>query len=429
MTMNQLGIKLTNGYQQNFVYLSSILGLPVTDTASKLRLGKIVDLVAILKETYPTITGVIIKAERGKALFYVPWASVKDLTIGKNIEVEKFAIVPKDEVDLQNRIFLRESLLDKQVVDVFGAKVVRVNDLHLLKEQANLWLVHVDVGFSGLLRRLGWLTLYSRAIKWLFGYEITDKLITWKHIQPVALENGPSALQLKVDHAKMSELHPADISEILVDLGVEEREVVFDALDEDVAADTLEELPLKLRVQMAESLSLAKLARLIDDMPIDEAVDLMANLEKKLVTAIFKSLPQDKVKSIKELSKHSQDLAGSIMNTQYITARPNDTTAQIIEKLKNEAEEAESFHYVYIINESRELVGIVTLRQLLIAEPHELASDFMRKKIIQVNVDTDLREVAQIFTKYDFALVPVVDENNLLLGIITMKDALEAIYS
>ena len=427
--MNQTGIKLTNGYQQNFVFLSSILGLPVRDVANNARLGKVFDLIAVLRETYPAITGLIIKRRGKKCHFHIPWGDVKSLNIGKNIMVENASMVPENAVGLENRILLRESFLDQQVVDLSGAKVVRVNDLHLLKEQSNLWLVHMDVGFSGLLRRLGWLKIYTRIIKWLFGYEIVDKLISWKHVQPVMSENFSQALQLKVDHSKMSELHPADISEILADLGVEEREIVFGALEEDVAADTLEELPLKLRVQMAESLSLNKLARIIDDMPVDEAVDLLANLDDKLVTSIFKLLPPDKVKLIRELSKHSQNLAGSIMNTQYITAHPSDTTSQIIEKLKNEAEEAESFHYVYVINETGELVGLITLRQLLIADPHDLASDFMRKKIVKVSVDTDLREVAQIFTKYDFALVPVVDEQNKLLGIITMKDALETIYS
>jgi magnesium transporter len=427
--MNQTGIKLTNGYQQNFVFLSSILGLPVRDVASNARLGKVFDLIAVLRETYPAITGLIIKRRGKKDHFHIPWGDVKSLNVGKEIIVESASMVPEKAVSFGNRIFLRESFLDQQVVDLSGAKVVRVNDLHLLKEQSNLWLVHMDVGFSGLLRRLGWLKIYTRIIKWLFGYEIVDKLISWKHVQPVMSENFSQALQLKVNHSKMSELHPADISEILADLGVEEREIVFGALEEDVAADTLEELPLKLRVQMAESLGLNKLARIIDDMPVDEAVDLLANLKPRHVNSIYKLLPADQVKLMRELSKHSDDLAGSIMNTQYITANPGDTASKIIEKLKNEAEEAESFHYVYVLDDQGTLVGLITLRQLLIADPHDLASDFMRKKIVKVEVDTDLREVAQIFTKYDFALVPVVDTQDKLLGIITMKDALETIYS
>jgi CBS domain-containing protein/sporulation protein YlmC with PRC-barrel domain len=409
--------------------LSQIINLPVRDSMTGARLGRASDLVATLRETYPIVTGLVMKFRGARGRYYLPWDNVRKLAARKSIEVDKLPRLLERDFESGNEILLRDSFLDRQVVDISGAKVVRVNDLHLLKEQSKLWVVHMDVGFKGLLRRLGWLKPYNSIFKWLFSYELRDKLIAWRYVQPITPATVSQSLQLKVDHAKVSELLPADLSDILEDLGVDEREALFDSLDDSIAAGTLQELPLKIRIQMAESLSQARLARIINEMPTDEVVDLLAKLNKKLVNSLFKLLPSDKVTQIKDLLKHSEDLAGAIMNPQFIVTSPGATAGDVIARIKKEADETESLHYVYVVEDNGALIGVITLRQLLTTDLDQRVSEFMRKRPVKVHVDTDVKEVAQIFSKYDFDLVPVVDKKNKILGIITMKDAFESVYS
>jgi magnesium transporter len=413
----------------NFIYLSAILNLPVCDLVTGRRIGKVVDLAAVLKDVYPVVTDLIVKQKGKKGLYRITWSNIKNLGSGKFLTIDTKSLIPENGVDTESRILLRESFLDQQIVDISGAKVVRVNDLHLLQEQSNLWLVHMDVGFKGLLRRLGFLGPYNSLVKWLFSYELKDLLISWKYIQPITSVKMSKAVQLKVNHAKLSELHPADLSDILVDLGVDEREIVFNSLEEPLAADTLEELPMKIRTQVAESLSHEKLARILDEMPVDEAVDLLASLSPRLVNSIYNILPAEKVGQMKQLLRHSENRAGSIMNPAFIVTKEDSLSSEIINQLRNEAEETESLHYIYVVNNSDALVGVISLRQLLTADPNEPVSTFMKRKIMYVMADTDIRDVAQVFSKYNFALLPVVDENDRILGIITMRDAFEAVFS
>lgn len=415
--------------QKNFVYMSQLIGARVVDAAGGNALGYISDIAAGMRDMYPRVTGLIVRRRRFGKRVYVPWKNVRKIADTLTMSVEQTAdIVPLESRALENEILLRETFWDQQIVDISGSKVVRVNDLHFLREELNLWVVHIDVGFKGLIRRLGWSRPAEFLIRWLFSYELKEHLIQWKFVQPVSADQRAGNLALKTSSAKLAELHPADVADILQDLGTDERVVVLNALDRAVAADTLTELPMKLRVQTAELLTIENLAHIIREMPVDEAVDLMAHLPKKRVHALYALLPPEKVTQISGLLGLSEKIAGSIMNVEYVAARAALTAGQIIDKIKRESKSKETVYYIYVVDDNDVLVGATTLRQLLLVPLEKPVAEFMRRRTVKVRIDTDIKDVAEIFYKYDFTVVPVVDKQNKLRGIVTIKDALEAVF-
>lgn len=417
-----------NYLPKKFIFLYDIINLPVIDALTGKKIGRIFDLSATLKEMYPKVSGLIMRNKKNKKI-YLPWSSVKMLVEEKGVFIENYLVVAQSQFNLtENEILLKETFWDKQIVDIHGSKVVRINDLHLLKEGLSLWVVHMDIGITGLLRRLGVSKIFEFIIKLVSSYEVEDRLISWKHVQPI---NGPTstdALSLKVHHSKLAELHPADIADILIDLGTEERLNILKSMDKVTAANTIQELPLKIRLQVAELLDQKLLIEIISEMAIDEAVDLFSQMPIKKMNALFTRLPPEKVTQISNLLGHANDIAGSIMNTDFICIRQTMTAGEALEKTKKESSRKKESYYIYVLDDSDSLVGVVTLQQLLTMPPERIISEFMRKRIAKVKIKTKIKDVAEVFYKYDFTVVPVIDKSGKIQGIITMKDAFESVF-
>ncbi len=415
----------------NFIYLSQVFNAPLVLSGSGRRLGCIYDVVADIRGQYPRINALIVKKRFRKKLTYYPWSSIKEVNEGKNILIDSVDEAADFPLELgENELCLRETFWDKQIVDIAGSKVVRVNDLHLLKDGIKLWLVHVDVGLKGLLRRLGWLRSYSAVIRWLFDYEMKDKFIPWKYVQPISPVDVDTrkSLSLTVPHAKLAELHPADLADILADLGTEERILIFNSFDVETAAEILQEFPLKLRILTAESIEMEKLAQIVLKMPMDETVDLLDDLPQDTRKSLFDLLPPDEVKQITELLKHPERSAGGLMNNEFITARESDTVGKVLKKIKSVGSEIESIYYIYVVNDADIPVGVTTLKQLLLSGSRQTVGSIMRENVVRIPVDTHIKKVARVFFKYNFMVVPVVDSTDRIIGIITIKDALEAVF-
>jgi CBS domain-containing protein/sporulation protein YlmC with PRC-barrel domain len=418
-----------NYIQKNFIFISQILGIPVYAYGTNQKIGHISDIVASTKEMYPRITALVIRKKLSREKITIPWKNVKRLVEGIALILDDSDGVLKCNLALtENEILLKDTLLDNQIVDISGSKVVRVNDLHLLREDLKLWLVHVDVGVRGLFRRLGCENLAVSVLKWLLVYELKDKLISWKFVQPITQERGSGMLALKTPQTKLAELHPADLADIIIDLGTDERDAILKSLDNDTAAKTFQELPLKIRLQIVESIDNEHLYNIVNEMAMDEVVDLISEMHGKKVNYLMNHLPKDKVEQIKSLIGHSHRTAGSIMNTEFVAVKQNSTAGAVLEKIKHEPSEKESIYYIYVLDDNDVLSGVITLRQLLTTPPEKLITEFMRKRVAKVKIDTNTKDVAEIFYKYDFTVVPVVDKHNKLHGIITIKDAFEAVF-
>jgi CBS domain-containing protein/sporulation protein YlmC with PRC-barrel domain len=411
----------------SFIYLSQIINLPVVD-GNSVKIGRLYDVIADVHGMYPRINALIVRKGVRKKLLYYPWKSIYNILEDRLVVIED-ADRAKEPFKLSaNELRLRETFWDRQIVDIAGSKVVRVNDLHILKDGIKLWLVHVDVGFKGLLRRLGWLRFFNSAVKWLFAYELKDKFISWKFVQPITAVDDVRSLSLRVPSSKLSQLHPADLADILIDLGAEERMLIFNSFDDATASDILQELPLKMRLMVAKSLEHERLARILDETPMDEVVDLLNEMPYETVSALYRLLPEEKVAQIKTLLKHSDRIAGSLMNTEFVSAQENETAAQVLRRIKKVAEDIESIYYIYVLNDLDVPIGVLTLKQLLRAGAGTPMREIMRENVVRVKIDTHIKLVAQIFYKYNFTVVPVVDEFDRIQGIITIKDALEPVF-
>ena len=410
-----------------FLFLSEILGRRVVDSQGEV-VGKIVDLKARLGEMFPKINSLCLKAKGVRNQFLIKWENVQ--TINENIIKLKEKTIEKTspvETELME-ILLAKEILDKQVVDTLGAKVERVNDIHLLLSEGELRIVHVDIGIRGILRRLRWTRWVDAVTNWLFAYQIRDKLISVKHIQPVASDPERKTLKLTVTLRKLSEIHPSDLADILEELDKHERKAVFESLDVETAAETLEEVNPKVGISLIESEAEPLASDILEEMPPDEAVDLLLSLPEEKKEKLIKEMDKDVREKLRELLKFSEGTAGSIMTVEYLSLSQEGTVAQAMEKFKSSNDPLETTSYIYITDEDEKLVGVSTLRQLILNPPQRKISELMNKDVIKLNINDDVDEVTEAFKKYKFMALPVVDDENHLKGIITLRDAVDAAF-
>jgi CBS domain-containing protein/sporulation protein YlmC with PRC-barrel domain len=417
----EVTIVAVNSEHRNFLFLSRILKKKAVNTAGR-QLGIVVDVAAEFVEPYPVVTGLILKADRRKKLFL----SCKDLS---SID-ENCCIADISENNLQEyqqrsgELLLNDALMDKQVVDTNGARIRRVNDLQLLQAHHALYLVHVDVGFRGLMRRVGLTKIMDKILQMLFDYTLPDQLISWKFVQPLA---SPDLLRLNIAQNRLSQIHPADLADILEDLDIRQRAAVFQALDKETAAETLEETDPKIQVSLITDLNSAQASDIIEEMSLSEATDLLADLPKAKAEGILKEMEKDIAEDVKELLTHPEKEAGGMMTTSFLSFRPRVTVSQAMENIRKEGEDVDMFYYVYITDEEEHLLGVVALRDLLLASPDTILTDIMDTRVISVKLDDKDETIADHFAKYGVTAIPVVDDEDKLQGIIMFKNLLEVV--
>ena len=417
-----------------FSYLSEFINLPVLRISDNKRIGQLVDLAATTMQVYPRVTGLMVRTRRGKPPIYIPWSNVKRMVFKEHLAVE----YPSSGVEQQakaaeNEILICKTFLDKKIISTEGYKIVRVNDLQLLiedkaKESTNLWVVHIDIGFKGILRRIGILRPVNGAFRWVTDRDIKDEFVSWKYVQPTATSSVYASVQLKTDASKLSEIHPADLADILEDLGTDERIALIESLDNFTAAQTLQEMQFKNRLQIIESMEPGRLAPIINEMQMDEAVDLLDACDMQKRQAVYAILLPEKVTELKELSTLSIYSVGSIMNTDFVTAKPTETAGILIKRIIVECEKSEMYRYAYVLDQDERLLGVVSLRNLLISSVDMLVADIMVEQAVSVQIDTRIRRVAKLFFKYNFEAIPVVDDENILQGLVSFRDALASVF-
>ncbi len=402
---------------KEFYFLSEFLNRRVYHPSSQ-RIGKITDLVVERAEPYPMIIGMMVRA-RGKTT-YLPWEKIVQVEPRLTLS-EKGLMDLKTSLPEKDIILLREEVMDKQIVDTFGAKVVRVNDVHLLRVDSRLRLVHVDVGFRGLMRRVGWEKLVDQALHWLFSYALPNQFISWKYVQ---LPSGSSPLQLSVSQKKLSDLHPADLADIIEDLSGRDRSAIFHALDAETAAEALEEIDPKIQKSLIETIPVEKASDIVEEMSPSDAADLLADLPEERAEEILEGMEQEKAEDLRELLVHSEETAGGLMTTAYLSLHPEVTIEAAIARLKAEAPNLDIMDYIFIVGQDEILQGVVSIRDLLTAHPHQTLSEIQPSRVVSVKLDEDQNEVVEAFSKYGFRAVPVVDEEGHLKGVISFRSIL-----
>ena len=400
------------------VFSSEIIKKPVLDPKGE-DLGRVKDMVIIKGDPLPRVSALII--ERKKKLFWLAWADLNIFNkkiISSNVFKDSLKPYEFDDNDL---LILRD-ILDKQIVDANGAKVVRVNDVKLEGYKNDAILIAVDVGMRGILRRLGVESGGEDFLK-LFKKTLPFTLISWDYLQP--LEPKLTSISLTVPRQMLSELHPADIADIISSVSQKEGSSFFNNLDIETAAEALSELKPEMQADLISSMTTEKAADIIEEMPPDEAADILSDLPTEKAKEILENIEKEDAEDIQELLGHEEDTAGGLMTNEYIAYSPDMTVQEALERFKAEAKEVETVYYIYVLDKDEKLIGVISLREVLLAEQDCILADMMETTLKTVRPGEDEMVVAEIISKYNLLALPVVDEEGYMHGIITVDDVVD----
>jgi CBS domain-containing protein len=402
------------------LFLSEVIKKPVFDPKGEV-VGKVKDLTVVKGDPLPRIAGLVVD-RKGRQLL-VKWEELNLFNkriISTYVSASLLAPYQPAEGDL---LALRD-ILDKQIVDIDGAKVVRVNDIRLEGYNSHAVLVAVDVGMRGIMRRLG-VERGSENILRLLKANLPLNLIGWNYLQPLTSEL--KAIALTVPRQMVAELHPADLADIISQVPRDEGAEFFNDLDIETAADALSELKPEKQAEIISSIEPEKAADIIEEMPPDDAADVLSDLPAEKAKEILEHIEKEEAEDIQELLSHEEDTAGGLMTNEFIAFPPHITIQEAIERFRREAKEMDKIYYVYITDESERLIGATSLREILLEEPTTLLSDMMHDKLKTVLPDADEMVVAEMFSKYNLVAIPVVDEEGTLLGVVTIDDIIDLI--
>ncbi|MFA4966948.1 MAG: CBS domain-containing protein [Candidatus Margulisiibacteriota bacterium] len=401
------------------MFASELIGDPIVDRLQE-NIGRVKDIIITLGETFPKVTGLLVKIAGDKKEEKVLLVGEIDL-IGTQFVTTRST---KDRVvwtDLRDgEVLLVRDVMDQQVVDLDGARVIRVNDLKLAKVDQDVRLIAADVGFKGMLRRLGLL----ESVGWLYGFfkkQISEKLIGWDHVQN--LSGGKVAIPTRT----FTDLHPADVAQIMSQLKTEDKAVLLSTLSDKTAAEALHELEPMIAAVLVTNLDTKKALGILEKMPVDEVADVLGDLPPDRADELLRLMRVRKASQIRELLKHKDETAGGLMTTEFIALPRNLTVEQVIQNLREKAPDAETIYYVYVVDEENHLLGALSLRSLIVSPPDKVISDIMIKDIIAVSPEMNQRDVAGVISKYNFLAVPVVDAEKKILGIVTVDDVIDFI--
>ncbi len=404
-----------------FLNFSSLLGKDVLDCDRKF-IGELWDISAKTSEIYPKSDELIIAKGFIKRYYAsVPFSNILEIEgeVILNIKSDevKFHPTPKDY-----EFLLRRDILDQQVVDTFNHKVIRVNDIHLLRIDRELMVAHVDIGLRGLLRRLGW----EKALGFLVK---RDDIVSWKFIQPVAINPASMTMKLSVSQKQLQGIPAADLGEIMFDLNMNQRMALFRALDMKTKAKIFENLEFEDQKAILKELDKKEAAAIVTGMSSDEATDLLSNLPRGTVENILPLMESDRAKKLSTLLGYSSDSAGGLMTTEFVSMPATMAIEAAIDYIKNQTREVDTVPYIYIVDDKHKLQGVTTVRKLLFADPKDTVLKTVFPTTIYVHLHDSIKEVAFLMDKYKISAIPVVDENKLLHGIITMDDILSQVVA
>jgi len=394
-------------------YFCQLLGKTIYDQNGR-NVGKIRDMAVRWDGAYPQIVG-IKYARKTHTLIpidQVESCNYKEVRLKDSFEIEKN--VTLHETD----IYISKWLLDKQIIDLKGSKIVRVNDITLSwvmqGEDQRMILLAVDIGVRGLFRRLGLEFLFKNAKQNLLG---------WQYIKP--LESWNSSLQLNHEKQQLSELHPADMADLMEEMDYKRRANFIEHLDDQQASDALAEMDLESQVEIIEQMDEQRASDILEEMAPDEAADILVELAAEKSEGLLKLMELDDAEDVRELMQYEEDTAGALMTNEFIAFSAEITAQEAINQLRELASEAEMIYYLYVIDQEEHLQGVLSLRELIVASPEMVLRDLMHTKLLTVKPKDDHQRVAEVINKYSLLAVPVVDEQEVILGIVTVDDVLD----
>ena len=401
------------------VYLSDVLNLHVLDSQGQ-TVGSVSDLIVNMREAFPVVAALLVTpATVGRvplpvrsSPLIIPWRQVT------SIEEPRLRLtVQRDQIHAYSPhagdIYLARDILDKQIVDTRGRRVVKVNDLKLAQVRGVARLLGADISFWAFFRRL-------------LPFRFNERLLTWNYVQPI--DQDPKDVHLRVAGTTLSDLHPADLADLLEEMHPEAGVALLNSLDVETAADALQEMEGPYQTPLVEGMSAEHASDLLEAMPPDEAADIIGGLPEEKAEEILASMEPEPAHEVKELLQYDENTAGGRMTPEVFTLFSTMTAQQAIDKLRAEGPPPEKTYYLFVVSTQGELVGVVSLRALITARPETLIADIMQPDVITVHTNDDQEAVATVMRKYNLMGVPVVDDRKHLLGMVTVDTVLDVMH-
>jgi magnesium transporter len=402
--------------------LTELLRAPVFDSAGALA-GRVREVALAPQDDPIRLSALVVRIRSGEdRLLPIPQVESINGIIKARTAVANWPAFSGAE----GLLLLERDLLDQQIIDVHGRKVVRVNDVDLHQDLSNhqlaIKLAAVDVGARGAVRRLLKGLVPNTALRPLLR-KLPEKMIPWEFVD--LIETDPARrIKLKISHDRLAKLHPADIADIVEELAPAEREAVFETLDEEVAAEALEEIEPKLQRSIVESLDSDRAADIVEEMDPDAAADLLGDLPEERSQQILEEMEPEQREEVSELLEFREDTAAGRMTTEYLALSSTATVADTIERLRKFEGGIESLSTIYLVDEAGKLVGAVPLSKIVLATPSTPLRFLISDPLISCHASCTEKDVVELFDKYNLFTLPVVDEAGLLTGVITADDVI-----
>lgn len=393
------------------IYFSELRGKKVC-TEDRIKIGYLEDIIFLVSET-PLVSKIVVRGMFKEKLI-IPSQYIRKLNgqiiISKEYEMSELG---------ENELLLVKNLLDKQIIDLKGNKVVRVNDV-AIQDKAGLYIAGVDIGILGILRWLKLEAIISRLLL-PFGIKFTSTFLSWGDIQPLELVHGEVKLRRKEE--KLQKIRPEDLADYLEKTNIINASKFLKILDDEKAAKVIEHINLNYRASFFRHFKPEKGARLLALIDPDDAVDILLTLSLKKRQQIFEFLPQDKKTQYNHLLRYSNTEIGNLLTTEYLTVYPSDNVREVVKKIQKETGEFYFLNTVYVINEKKELTGVFNLHELLLQNDIETpVYKFMIQDVVVAHITTPAEIVLSKMIKYRLSGLPIIDENKNILGIITLAD-------
>jgi len=386
--------------------------------ADGVEVGELVDVVAVFSPHTPPVTGFFVAG--GEDQLRAAWDDVAELDVdGERLRLG-VALERLEPASLSgDEIALFDAVLDKQVLDMSRRTFVRVQDVLLEERDGRLVVTGIATGGGALARRFG-LGFLSRRLTARPG-----DIVPWGDVNLISVRL--SRLNFVEAFAELAELHPVDIADIVSQVGPRERAAVLAALNAELAADTLQEMEAELRAAALTEMSLERAVRVLAALDADAAADVLADVPDELAEQLLGRLPDERELDLRELASHPEHSAGALMTTELTTVRKGTTSGAALEFIRRAQPDQHAMSYVYVLDGDERVAGVVSLRDLVLAEPGDAVDDIMEDDVVTVTADIDEEEVGRRMTRYNLLALPVVDDEHHLLGIVTLDDALDAI--
>jgi magnesium transporter len=403
------------------ILLSDILNVPVLKSGKKI--GSLNDLVIVETAKIPEVRSLYVTRSFGKPSLLIPWENVHTLT-GRGIEVTISDTKPYEAEPAEDVILLRDYVLDKKVIDLEENDVEVVYDIRLVLRNKKLYVTNVDTGKAARLRRLG--LGFLAKVFYSSADPEAEQMIPWTFVQPLPTNIGRFKGNVKLNILKenLSEIHPVDLADILEEMDHDQRVMVFSSLEHEHASDTLEEIEPKVQREIISSLSTEKVVHLINDMTPGQAADILSVLPSSEAHVILDAMNAESARKVQAIINRQEEKVLHF-TTQKILKFPPETTVEYVQNdYPRHARDKDVIMYIHVVDENDHLLGIIDLRELLQADDKAFLRDIMIENVITLSTESTLKEAAMEFARYGFRSIPVVDEENRLAGVIPYRDVM-----